>query len=576
MAGSRAGILQGELLWVLACCAVLSLAAVAWSWRHNAMLNYGDAVAHLHIARRVFDSRLPRLTQLGSVWLPLPHILLLPFVQFYSWWANGFAGVFPSALAYLAGCVGVYRLARHWLLPPAAALALAVFATNPNLLYLQTTAMTEPLFLCEMIWIAVWLVEWRACLGFVSGHDFSRAEDAAESSRALAPAGAASYKATRLLWLIALGLVAATFTRYDGWVMALLAWSAIGVVLFRRGAMRSPSFWMASVLVVAAPVIWFVYNSYAFGDWLFFARGPYSAKAIEIKTSTPGFPPHPGWHNPWVSLLFFVKAAELDSAAVAWGNVLLVLALLGTAWGWLIARRQALLWAMLLWLPVPFYAYSVAYGSVPIFLPTWWPHSWYNLRYGMELLPALALGLGFLAQFVIAAVRDFKPQWAKYAAAVLFAVVVLNAAQMLRECPLVYVEGTKNIHARQPMYSQIPPVLRALLARQPDAVVLMDTSLYPEIVSLTGIPLRQTINESDLDIYATALSSPATHAAIVLAFEGGEIEQAIHLHPEGLTVVQRFSAPGQPSATLYVSGTPNSSALNKHAIPVIASLRGSQ
>ena len=126
------------------------------------------------------------------------------------------------------------------------------------------------------------------------------------------------------------------------------------------------------------------------------------------------------------------------------------------------------------------------------------------------------------------------------------------------------------------MYSQIPPVLRALLARQPDAVILMDTSLYPEIVSLTGIPLRQTINESDLDIYATALSSPATHAAIVLAFEGGEIEQAIHLHPEGLTVVQRFSAPGQPSATLYVSGTPNSSALNKHAIPVIASLRGSQ
>ena len=28
-------------------------------------------------------------TQLGSVWLPLPHMLLLPFVQIYSWWANG-------------------------------------------------------------------------------------------------------------------------------------------------------------------------------------------------------------------------------------------------------------------------------------------------------------------------------------------------------------------------------------------------------------------------------------------------------------------------------------------------------
>jgi hypothetical protein len=457
--------------------------------------------------------------------------------------------------------VGVYRLARHWLRPPAAAVALAVFATNPNLLYLQTTAMTEPLFLCEMIWIAVWLVEWRARVS--------------ETSTAPSPAPLTG-KTSRLLWLIALVLVAAIFSRYDGWVMALLAWSAVGVVLARRGELRSPSFWLSSVLVVAAPVAWFAYNSAAFGDWLFFARGPYSAQAIEIKTSTPGFPPHPGWHNAWVSLLFFMKAAELDSAAAAWGNVLLVLALLGTAWGWLIARRQSLLWAMLLWLPVPFYAYSVAYGSVPIFLPTWWPHSWYNLRYGMELLPALALGLGFLSQFVIAAVRDFKPQWAKYAAALLFAFVVLNATQMLRECPLVYVEGTKNIHARQPMYSQIPPVLRALLARQPDAVILMDTSLYPEIVSLTGIPLRQTINESDLDIYATALSSPATHAAIVLAFEGDEIDQAVRLRPEGLTAIRNFSAKGQPSATLYVSGTLNSSGLNKPSTPVIASVKGSQ
>ena len=83
-------------------------------------------------------------------------------MQVYSWWANGIAGVIPSALAYLAACAGLYRLARRWLQPRAAALALAFFALNPNLLYLQTTAMTEPLFVCEMIWIVVWLVEWRA------------------------------------------------------------------------------------------------------------------------------------------------------------------------------------------------------------------------------------------------------------------------------------------------------------------------------------------------------------------------------------------------------------------------------
>ena len=46
---------------------------------------------------------------------------------------------------------------------------------------------------------------------------------------------------------------------------------------------------------------------------------------------------------------------------------------------------------------VPFYVYSVAYGSVPIFLPRWYPHGWYNTRYGMELLPVFALGLTFCA-----------------------------------------------------------------------------------------------------------------------------------------------------------------------------------
>ena len=521
-----------EWLAVLACCAAASVAAAMWSWRNGAMLNYGDAVAHLHIARRVFDCHQPRLTQLGSVWLPLPHILLIPFVQVYSWWANGIAGVIPSALAYVIACAGVYRLARRWLRPPAAALALAFFAANPNLLYLETTAMTEPLFVCEMVWAAVWLVEWRTSLDA----DPRRAE--------------------RLLPWIAFALVVAVFTRYDGWVMALLVWMAIGVLLARRGLLRSRVFWLASAVIIAAPAAWLIYNAAAFGDWLYFLRGPYSAKAIEIRTAVPGFPPHPGWRDPWVALIFYVKAAEMDAAAKAWGNALLTLSLFGTAWGWLTARRRAFAWALIVWLPVPFYAYSVAYGSTPIFLPVWWPFSWYNLRYGMELLPAFALSVGFAAQFVLAAAREFKASWAKYAAILIFALAALNAWQMVRERPVVYVEGTTNANARRPYEIQIPPVLRALVADRPGGAILMETSVYPQIVALTGISLRQTINESDLEIYQAALADPAAHADLVLAFDGDEVDRAVHAHPAGLRAVRRFTAPGQASGTLYVSGTP--------------------
>jgi hypothetical protein len=189
----------------------------------------------------------------------------------------------------------------------------------------------------------------------------------------------------------------------------------------------------------------------------------------------------------------------------------------------------------------------------------------------MELLPALALGVGFAASFAIGAVRDFKPKWAKYAACILFALVALNAWQVLRERPLAYVEGTKNIAAHRPFQLAIPPVLRALLSARPGATVLMETSVDPEIVALTGIPLRQTINEADLDIWDTALKAPAAHAAIVLAFDGDTVDRAVKEHPEGLTVVQHFTAKGQPSGTLYVSDTPGTSGLSNRAATVVAS-----
>ncbi|HEY1577150.1 MAG TPA: hypothetical protein VGF82_08780 [Terracidiphilus sp.] len=510
-----------------------SALACIWSWRNHAMLNYGDAVAHLHIARRVFDSHRPGMSQLGSVWLPLPHILMLPFVAVYTWWANGIAGLIPSALSYIAGCAGIFRLARHWLRPAAAVVAFLFFALNPNLLYLQTTAMTEPLFLCEMIWLAVWLVEWRAALN----NDPPRA--------------------ARRLILIAIVLIAAVFTRYDGWVLAFLAWTSIGIVQLRTSTLRSRTFWICSACVVAAPIVWFAYNAAVFNDWLDFARGPYSAAAIEVRTARPGAgPPHPGWHNPWISFLFFVKCAKMDAAFEAWGTIMLVVALLGTAWAWLTTRHRAFNWALFLWLPMPFYAYSISYGSVPIFLPVWWPHSWYNTRYGMEMLPAFALGLAFSAQFVIAATREFKPVLVRYTAAALYVIVAINAWNILRHHPLTYIEGTKNIESRHDFEENIPPLLRSLLATRPGGQVLMNTSVYPNLVAFAGIPLRQTINEGDREFLSAALANPANHAAIVVAFDGDEFDQAVKAHPRGLRLVGRFTAPGEPAGTVYVSDTP--------------------
>src|ERR1700740_3262707 len=80
--------------------------------RHGDVLLYGDAIAHINIARRVFDSKTPGLLQLGTVWLPLPHLLMIPFLISNQMWQRGAGGSIPSMVAYVFGVIGVFRLTR--------------------------------------------------------------------------------------------------------------------------------------------------------------------------------------------------------------------------------------------------------------------------------------------------------------------------------------------------------------------------------------------------------------------------------------------------------------------------------
>src|SRR6266852_8614339 len=81
--------------------ALLSAGAVRFVYQRGYILYYGDAVAHLNTARRITDSRTPGLDQLGTVWLPLPHLLMLPLVKDTHLWQTGLAGSIPSAACFI-------------------------------------------------------------------------------------------------------------------------------------------------------------------------------------------------------------------------------------------------------------------------------------------------------------------------------------------------------------------------------------------------------------------------------------------------------------------------------------------
>lgn len=531
----------GETLLVLWAGLALAMVSLAYCFRHSLLLLYGDAVAHLYIARRIIDSRNPGFRQLGSVWLPLPHVLMSPFAQNMIWWRDGLAGAWISVPSYALACAGLYRLGRVWLSLPMALVAVAFFALNPGLLYMATTAMTEPLFLAEMIW-AILLVVLLDCV----------LRDRGLMDRALTARGAGSgpqASPRRLLILAGVILAAAVFTRYDGWILAAALWLLVTLRLALATqfwkTLRRP--WLVFTgLVAGAPAVWLVYNAVVFGDPLDFMRGPYSARAIEARTTPAGGFFHPGWHSMHVAALYFLKAAELGAISRQGANALLWAAVAGTACAIYLFRHKSIWPALLLWLPVPFYCYAIAYGSVPIFLPVWWPFSWYNTRYGMELLPAFALFGAALAAFLV----SFAPSLEPWLAAILLGLIAWNGTLLLRAGPVVYKEAVVNSRHRIAFEESLR---NALLELPPKTLILMDTAQDVGALQDAGLPLRRTINEGDNREWKRALQLPAMAAPVIIALDGDPVARAIQRHPENLQVIKVICSSGEPCAHIYWS-----------------------
>ena len=526
------------LLWLATCASVFSF---LFYFKLGDVLLYGDAVAHINIARRVFDSKTPGLLQLGTVWLPLPHLLMIPFLLSKNLWQSGLGGSMPSMAAYVLGTVGMFRLVRGTFTGSsgptpntrfAAWIAALVFAANPNLIYMQTTAMGESLYLAFFIWTLVFIAE-------ALGGD----------AKAFTKSG--------------LCMLAACLTRYDGWFLAAILFCLV-VVLFMT--QRIPRAAALKVLFLAAigPILWLGYNGIVYRNPLEFENGPYSAKAIERRTQNAGNPGHPGSGNLYVAGLYFLKSGEGTMSTNKWlqrGWILLIAAAIGifivqqrsngVAGGGALARWLPL---ALLLLPLPFYALSVAYGGVPIFIPWWWPFTHYNVRYGLQLLPAFSAALALTLNFFLD--QRWKDNIRLASMLALFAFLTASYVTVWRATPIDLKEAQLNMRTRNLLESQVASLLQNL---PPDATLLMYLGNHVGALQKAGIPLEHTINEgnhrvwkqpSDPEgLWERALADPTRYADYVVAFEGDPVWQSAKDHH--LSALIELHVSGQAPATLY-------------------------
>ena len=509
---------------------VLGALSLWFFYSRNEILLSGDAVAHINIARRVFDSRTPGPMQLGTVWLPLPHVLTIPFVVSARLWKSGLGGSIPSVISYVIAGLGIFRLLSTcsrlgaWV-------ATLTFAANPNVLYVQTTALNEPMYLACFLWSVVFFVE---------------------ANRALMRNDANAGK-----WLErgAIVLAAAILTRYDGWFLAFACWLAVLPIAFRRirslpdeqrQTIRKSAF-KALLLTALAPTLWLAFNFGSKGNALDFANGPYSAKAIAEKTTAKGAAPYPGEGYPWTAGVYFEKAAQLNVGESELARYVVMIAALTSL---LFALRFDWQLPTLMWSPLVFYALSIAYGSVPIFLPVWWPFSYYNLRYGLELIPAIAAGFGFA---IVLLKQRWKWRYAPLLGACCIGVLaVFSYWEAWRATPICLREVRANGQARLQLDAQLARVLDALPSH---ATILAYVGSHSGAFEMAGIPFRRTINEGIYLVWDSSLQHPAAAADYVIASADDPVATAVATHPDSLMPFADIEVPGQARIIVYQSAS---------------------
>lgn len=496
--------MRGPLLFLCAVSATALALVVLNGWT----LWYGDANAHLNIARRIFDSRQPGYEQLGTVWLPLPHLLTLPLVQSKALWMNGLSGAIPAAVCFVAGGLFLYLTLRRLFQGPAPAWAgLLVYALNPNLLYLQSTPMTETVSLIALLGLLFFTVRF--------GQTTSWGDAIGAGVFALAGA----------------------LARYDGWFLLPFAASWI---LWRGGQGRWGKALLFCAVAGLGPLWWLGHNQYFYSNPLEFYNGRWSAKMIYQRALDAGGFRYPGDHDWLQAWRQYRAAAELCAGQpLAWAGV-----------GGLIAALWRRVWwaALVLALVPAFYLLSLYSSGTPIFVPNLWPNSYYNTRYGIHALPLFCLG--------VAALVSVLPGRLKAVTAVV-AVAACAAPWILyprKDNWVTWKEAQVNSVARRTWTQEASKYLRARY--RPGAGIWMSFGDLTGILREAGIPLRESFHEGDGLGWEAAAQRPDLflREEWALSQEGDRVSNTLRNQRKGwprFVCVRMFALEGEKAVEIW-------------------------
>lgn len=455
--------------------------------------NY-DAIARLNIARKVIDSLTPGVGQLGGIWLPIPQILMVPFVKFDFFWYTGLAGAFISGTVFIFSAVYLWKLALLLTKSEKASfLVWLMFMANINILFLQTMAMSEMSFMGFLIFVLYFLTKWIS-----------------------------SHKLTDLL-LTGIFVVLITLTRYEGYFVFI---GSVIVVLIE--SIRS--YWRENRQKVEGVVLtyltlagfgiflWCVYSFLFYNDFLFWLH-VYSAEKIQVSTANSVVTSSVAEARKLAGHSIG-SAFQVYSQAIMWmnGTLIVFIGILGLGISgytiiknFLIKKPYSPLLPLLVISVILFalLVYGYHRGFIPpIVLPpqlllanerkTFTIYTDSNIRYGIILAPCILLFAGYAASR-----RRF----------LYFAVIFIFAAQILVNFykPDYIQYSLPNMWP----YSTIKDI-PWFKSHYDNGLVLISSNVHEDFMFQTGLPYSSFIYEGSREYWTESLNDPSKYVKWVI------------------------------------------------------------
>lgn len=484
----------------------ISIAAFIYYYQNGLGIAYNDARSHLDIGRRVVEGLNVGAAQLGSVWLPLTHLLMGVTIWNDFMWHSGLAGALWSMFSFVMTGVWIYLFLRELGVGLVGRFSgVALFVANINILYLQSTAMTELVLIGTMTGGAYYLLRW--------------------------------FRTENTLYMVysAFFIMLSSLVRYDGWFMFFFAAVLMTIFIFRKyGYWHAEGVFIFFCTLAGFGVfLWLLWNALIFKDPLYFAFGPYSAHAQQDQLNAAGVLPSKG---DWLySLKVYMYAYAYNVGAFT-----MLLGFVGAAVLWFTKKLDGAtrLASVVLIAPLLFNILALYLGHSVLYIQGVSGDTWFNVRYGIMMMPSVAIFVGYLIHRAVGL------------RLVIIGLLAFVTFFQFSSADAVTIDDAR-VGSSQKNVSEVSGWLRENAGPE-KGFILISAASHDSVIFSSGLPMKRFIHEGAGTYYDVAIKYPDQWARWIVVRSYSDDDSTWRLLKENPGFTERYTkVDSYPFADIY-------------------------